>query len=91
MECHAAAINAVLGTPDNHIDEYKNWMVKTLDMLKEWLASLISHESEPSCMAEGAKIEKKDLRIAMRSWFGFISNNVMMSQNDYILMHRRLF
>lgn len=86
MKCSEMDINDALNCTKRTRHYLEDKLKRSFKELKGWLSSLLSDATTP-WIVEGAIIEKKDINIAARYWFGFISSSLMPSQNESIVQH----
>uniref|UniRef100_M1DXT9 Putative plant transposon protein domain-containing protein n=1 Tax=Solanum tuberosum TaxID=4113 RepID=M1DXT9_SOLTU len=89
VECNSEYINTVLDRGYDFDHPNLTTATSSLDEIKGWLAVLISNTT-PRWIKVGVPIEKRDLSIVARFWFGFISSTIMPSQNESILRHPKV-
>jgi len=78
VQFHVSVINQILGTKGDSNSYYKHSINIVLEALKGWLSPLI-YDFSPQWMVEGVSIEKKDMNITSKYWFGFISSTIIPS------------
>lgn len=76
----------MLGTKGNRDSHYILQLKQGMDALKIWLPPVIS-KITPIWIFDIVKIEKKDMNITFQYCLGFISSNLISSQNMSILRH----
>lgn len=82
VECYSEHVNVGMGRRLHSLRPYEKLPpVASLDKLKGWWGTMISKDTE-RWIGIGTPIEKRDLNIVARLWFGFISRTIMPSQNE---------
>lgn len=79
VSCSEIEINEILGCTYPYQNDLEDIMqLKKFDDIKAWLAPMIGI-SAPLWLEKGAIIEKNEMNIPVRFWFGFFSSNLMPS------------